>query len=305
MNSCEALTRHALRAGIVSGCETIDAIVAEVSNNKLLYPAGVRADAEFLTSEGELVMRIRQGMNRELDDDAEAEDSNAGYGGHGGQGGQRGHGSRGGGQDRKGKGISTTFGTLSSRHPVSTPTIDVKSRGFREEEGFGMYTPLMNQRTQPGNAWEGEMRSTPKWKGKDKEVDPGFGGYGYGGGGGGWSNTHNPRIYPQTPRAYNNAGPSYLQNPYISTHPNTPGGQMNNTHNSHHHPQTPRAHNNAGPCHHHREPTNADPLKSEMSGKGTEKGSGGVEGEAGPKIPFFDKQWGVWREVEVVDLGDE
>lgn len=30
-----------------------------------------------------------------------------------------------------------------------------------------------------------------------------------------------------------------------------------------------------------------------------------MKAEAGAKLPFFDKQIGVWREVEVVELGDE
>ena len=64
--------------------------------NRFLYPAGVRADAEFLTSGGELIMRINQGMDMGREENAEAEEGNAGYGGQGGQGGQGGHGGQGG-----------------------------------------------------------------------------------------------------------------------------------------------------------------------------------------------------------------
>ena len=109
-------------------------------------------------------MRMRQGMGMGLEDEAEAEDGNAGYGGHGGFGGA---------EDAKGKGISTTFNSLSSPRPISTPAEERQSHGFREEKGFGMYTPPTNQRAQLGNAWESEMDSNPKWKGKGKEVERG------------------------------------------------------------------------------------------------------------------------------------
>jgi hypothetical protein len=401
MNRCEALTKHTLRAGIVSGNETIDAIVAETSRNRLLYPAGVRADSHFLTSSGELVMRMRQGMGMGSEDEAEV--GNASYGAHGVHGGQR---VNGGGQDRKGKGISTTFNSVSSPHPISTPAKEGQGRGFKAEKGFGMYTPSTNQGAQLGNAWDGEMDPNPKWKGKGKEVEHGFNGNG----GSGWNNTHNSHSqpHPQINRAHSNAGPSYHQHSYVATNPNTAGGWMNNPHPqpnvmhsnatgpSHHqnsygvstntntsgwirvnnpHPQhlsststSNSTCNNAIPSSQHQEPTNTDFMNSidnagvgsnpqtnrapihsdtmnpnpktqmkaepktreeareEMNGNGSArdngmemekgKGNGKAEGEAegevevqgggGNKTPFFDKQTGGWREVEVVDLcGDE
>jgi hypothetical protein len=48
--------------GGVSGGESLDAVVGERTRYKLFYGNGVRADAEFLTSDGELMVRIRQGM---------------------------------------------------------------------------------------------------------------------------------------------------------------------------------------------------------------------------------------------------
>lgn len=362
-------------------------------------------------------MRINQGMDMGRDENAEAEEGNAGYGGQGGQGGQGGHGGHGGhggfgdfggGQDRKKEGISTTFGP----RPPSTPAREGQCRAFREEQGFSMNTPPANPRTPLRNALDGGMVSTPKWKGKGKEVDRGSDGYGYGGGygggyeggGGGWNITHNPQpqphpqmsrapsnagqpyhqnsyvstnphaspgwmdyrhnkvmhstagpayhqspyvstnpnpqLPPQTPRSFSNAGPSYPQTPYISQNPNNPGDRMNNTHNPHPYLQTPRQPSNAGLSqpttphvsmranlpvvglvkiynvpnthlhgnfeplsHQHQVPPNiqAGPIKSEVM----EEGNGGMKAEAGAKIPFFDKQTGVWRDVEVVDLGDE
>jgi hypothetical protein len=349
MNRCEALTKHTLRAGIVSGNETIDAIVAETSRNRLLYPAGVRADSHFLTSSGELVMRMRQGMGMGSENEAEAEVGNASYGGHGD------HGGYGGGKDRKGKGKSTTFNTLSSAHPISTPAREEQSRGFREEKGFGVYAPSTNQGAQLGNAWDGENGSNPKWKGKGKEVEHGFDGNG----GSGWNNTHNSHSqpHPQINRAHSNAGSSHHQPSYVLTNTNTSGWiRVNNPH-----PQylssssnSTSTFNTAIPSSQHQEPINASlmndidnagvgsnphidhtPIHSdtikpeaetrkEMNGNGSarengmemEKGksNGKAEGEgegdgksgARNKNPFFDKQRGGWREVEVVDLcGDE
>jgi hypothetical protein len=231
MNRCEALTKHTLRAGIVSGNETIDAIVAETSRNRLLYTAGVRADSHFLTSSGELVMRMRQGMGMGSEDEAEAEVRNAGYGGHGGFGGKK---------DAKGKGKSTTFNALSSPRPTSTPAREGQSRGFREEKGFGVHIPSTNQGAQLGNSWNGENGSNPKWKGKGKEVEHGFGGNG----GSGWNTTHtsHPQPHPQINRAHSNAGPSYHQPSYVLRNTNTSGGWMNNTH-----PQPNTMHSNADP----------------------------------------------------------
>ena len=95
-------------------------------------------------------MRMRQGMGMGSEGEAEAEVGNAGYGGHGGFGR---------GQDAKGKGKSTTFNSLSSAHPISTPGREEQSRGLREEKGFDMYTPSTNQGAQLGNAWDGENGS--------------------------------------------------------------------------------------------------------------------------------------------------
>jgi hypothetical protein len=365
MNRCEALTKHTLRAGIVSGNETIDAIVAETSRNRLLYPAGVRADSHFLTSSGELVMRMRQGMGMGSEDEAEV--GNASYGAHGVHGGQR---VNGGGQDRKGKGISTTFKSLSSPHPISTPAKEGQGRGFTEEQRFGMYTPSTNQGAQLGNAWDGENGSNPKWKGKGKEVEHGFDGNG----GSGWNNTHNSHSqpHPQINIAHSNAGPSYHQHSYVLTNTNTPGWiRVNNPHPQHLSSISNSTCNNATPSSQHQEPINAslmndidnsgvgsnpqtnralihsdtmnpnpktqmkaepktrEEAREEMNekgnsgekgmeiekGKGMEKGKGKgkaeveaeseVEGKGGNKTPFFDKQTGGWREVEVVDLCGE
>jgi len=178
-------------------------------------------------------MRMRQGMGMGSEGEAEAEVGNAGYGGHGGFGR---------GQDAKGKGKSTTFNSLSSAHPISTPGREEQSRGLREEKGFDMYTPSTNQGAQLGNAWDGENGSNPKWKGKGKEVERCYDGYDYGGGNGGLNDTH--KSHPQINRAHSNAGPSYHQQPYIATNPKVSGGAgwMNNSH-----PQPNAMHNNAGP----------------------------------------------------------
>jgi hypothetical protein len=251
MNRCEALTKHTLRAGIVSGNETIDAIVAETSRNRLLYPAGVRADSHFLTSSGELVMRMRQGMGMGSEDEAQAEVGNAGYGGHGG------HGGFGGRKDAKGKGKSTTFNALSSPRPTSTPAREGQSRGFREEKGFGMHTPSTNQGAQLGNAWDGENGSNPKWKGKGKEVEHGFDGNG----GSGWNTTHtsHPQPHPQINRAHSNAGPSYHQPSYVLRNTNTSDCiRVNNPHPQHLSSCSPSTFNNAGPP----KPMNTDLISS-------------------------------------------
>jgi hypothetical protein len=305
-------------------------------------------------------MRMRQGMGMGSEGEAKAEVGNAGYGGHGGFGR---------GQDAKGKGKSTTFNSLSSAHPISTPGREEQSRGLREEKGFDMYTPPTNQRAQLGNAWDGENGSNPKWKGKGKEVEHGFNGNG----GSGWNNTHNSHSHPhpQINRAHSNAGPSYhQQSSGVSTIPNTSGWiRVNNPHPQHlsSTSNSTSTFNTATPS----QPTNTDlvnfdnsgvgsnphidrapmhsntmnpnpklkseaetreEMKEEMNEKGNagekgmekglemEKGKGKAEteaegegriskveggGRAGTKTPFFDKQTGGWREVEVVDLCGE
>jgi hypothetical protein len=51
------------------GSESLDAVIGEAGRAKLLYPNGVRADAEFLTSDGELMVRVGQGMSSDVDDE--------------------------------------------------------------------------------------------------------------------------------------------------------------------------------------------------------------------------------------------
>ncbi len=57
-NECRDLMGKCVNAGIRKGRQALDAMINEVTRNKLLYRGGVRADAEFLTSEGELMVRV-------------------------------------------------------------------------------------------------------------------------------------------------------------------------------------------------------------------------------------------------------
>jgi len=69
---CMVLMGKGLAAGFDRGKESLDALVGEAASARLLYPVGVRADAEFITTDGELMMRIGQGMGAD-DDDVENE----------------------------------------------------------------------------------------------------------------------------------------------------------------------------------------------------------------------------------------
>lgn len=62
---CRELMGKCVQAGFENGKMVMDAMIGEVERNRLLYWNGVRADAEFLTSEGELMFRIGQGMGCE------------------------------------------------------------------------------------------------------------------------------------------------------------------------------------------------------------------------------------------------
>jgi hypothetical protein len=64
---CKELFDKCLLANIRGGSEVLDRVVGETMANRYLYRRGVRADAEFLTSEGELMVRIGQGMEMEME----------------------------------------------------------------------------------------------------------------------------------------------------------------------------------------------------------------------------------------------
>jgi hypothetical protein len=72
---CMDLMGKCVNAEIRRGRQVLDAMVSEVRRNKLLYPAGVRADAEFLTSEGELMFRVGgAGIKAEEGEDADEDE---------------------------------------------------------------------------------------------------------------------------------------------------------------------------------------------------------------------------------------
>ncbi|KAH6721723.1 hypothetical protein BKA61DRAFT_729218 [Leptodontidium sp. MPI-SDFR-AT-0119] len=73
---CAELMGKLIKGGARTGAKQLDAIVREVKGNKWRYAEGVRADAEFLTSAGELLRRIGQGMGASegrLDDEGEVQ----------------------------------------------------------------------------------------------------------------------------------------------------------------------------------------------------------------------------------------
>ena len=60
---CEELWWKCIRGRLSNTAELLDAMVREVRNGQGWgYTAGVRADASFLTGEGELLVRMREGM---------------------------------------------------------------------------------------------------------------------------------------------------------------------------------------------------------------------------------------------------
>ena len=67
-DKCMELMGKGIAAGFSRGKESLDALVGEAARAKLLYPIGVRADAEFITSDGELMMRLGQGMGADGSD---------------------------------------------------------------------------------------------------------------------------------------------------------------------------------------------------------------------------------------------
>jgi hypothetical protein len=75
---CKELMDHCLKSGYKRGSESLDAVVGKTMRNKWLSPRGVRADAEFLTSEGELMVRIGQGMGMEIEIEMSEEYEEAG-----------------------------------------------------------------------------------------------------------------------------------------------------------------------------------------------------------------------------------
>ena len=60
--ACAELLRKLIRGGARTGGRQLDHMVAEVKRNRWRFTEGVRADAEFLTSGGELLRRIGEGM---------------------------------------------------------------------------------------------------------------------------------------------------------------------------------------------------------------------------------------------------
>ena len=56
----------------------LDRLVRIVADDKFQYPSGVRADAVFLTTPGELNVRIEQGMGQDVDSPAARESSQEG-----------------------------------------------------------------------------------------------------------------------------------------------------------------------------------------------------------------------------------
>ncbi|KAH7357252.1 hypothetical protein BKA65DRAFT_580709 [Rhexocercosporidium sp. MPI-PUGE-AT-0058] len=71
---CAELMGKLIKGGARTGTKQLDTIFKEVKRNKLRYREGVRADAEFLTSGGELLRRIAQGMGASegmVDDEGE------------------------------------------------------------------------------------------------------------------------------------------------------------------------------------------------------------------------------------------
>ncbi|KAE9376122.1 hypothetical protein N431DRAFT_371182 [Stipitochalara longipes BDJ] len=65
---CMEMMGKGIAAGFSRGSESLDALVGEAARARLLYPLGVRADAEFITTDGELMMRIGQGMGADGED---------------------------------------------------------------------------------------------------------------------------------------------------------------------------------------------------------------------------------------------
>ncbi|KAI9049737.1 hypothetical protein LZ554_005889 [Drepanopeziza brunnea f. sp. 'monogermtubi'] len=59
---CAVLLEKMVKGGARTGGRQIDALVNHVRCNTWRYPEGVRADASFITSSGELLRRIEQGM---------------------------------------------------------------------------------------------------------------------------------------------------------------------------------------------------------------------------------------------------
>ncbi|KAJ5037964.1 uncharacterized protein L3040_006840 [Drepanopeziza brunnea f. sp. 'multigermtubi'] len=59
---CAVLLEKMVKGGARTGGRQIDALVNHVRCNTWRYPEGVRADASFITSSGELLKRIEQGM---------------------------------------------------------------------------------------------------------------------------------------------------------------------------------------------------------------------------------------------------
>ncbi|KAG4434896.1 hypothetical protein IFR05_009626 [Cadophora sp. M221] len=71
---CAELMGKLIKGGARTGSKQLDAIFREVKRNTWRYAEGVRADAEFLTSAGELLRRIGQGMGASegrVDDEGE------------------------------------------------------------------------------------------------------------------------------------------------------------------------------------------------------------------------------------------
>jgi len=66
---CMELMGKGIAAGFDRGHESLDALVGEAARAKLIYPLGVRADAEFITMDGELMMRIGQGMGGDSEEE--------------------------------------------------------------------------------------------------------------------------------------------------------------------------------------------------------------------------------------------
>ncbi|KAK0117384.1 hypothetical protein ONS96_013214 [Cadophora gregata f. sp. sojae] len=59
---CADLMGKLVRGGARTGARQLDTMVAEIRRNRWRYTEGVRADAEFLTSGGELLRRLGEGM---------------------------------------------------------------------------------------------------------------------------------------------------------------------------------------------------------------------------------------------------
>jgi hypothetical protein len=59
---CEVLLRRCVKGGAKGSEAVIDAMVRTIKSNGWMYSMGVRADAEFLTGSGELMVRLEKGM---------------------------------------------------------------------------------------------------------------------------------------------------------------------------------------------------------------------------------------------------